>query len=76
MLRMELHAVEIVFGNRSGEIHAVMAGGDGVFVWADGVAMHKIEMAVLRNAVKQRAALGVTYIVPAHMRQRQACVGD
>ena len=73
---MELHAVEIVFGNRSGEIHAVMAGGDGVFVWADGVAMHKIEMAVLFNADKQRMVWRVTHFVPAHVRQRQATVRD
>ena len=65
---VELYTVEIFVGDSSGEVHAVMASGDGVFVRADGVAMHKIEMAVLRNAVKQQAAFGITHLVPAHMR--------
>ena len=73
---MELHAVEIFVGNGSGEVHAVTACRNCVFIGLYGVTVYKVKMAVLFNAGKQRMVWRVTHFVPAHVRQRQATVRD
>ena len=65
---MELHAVEIFIGNRSGEVHAVTACCNGVFIGLYGVAVYEVKMTVLLNAGKQRMVWRVTYFIPAHVR--------
>ncbi len=73
---MELYAVEIFIRDGGGEVHTVMACRNGVFVGLHGVAVHKVKMAVLFNAGKQRMVWRVTHLVPAHVRQRQAAIWD
>ena len=50
--RVELHTVEVFARNRSRERHAIISGGYSVFIRQHRIAMHKIEMAVLLNAVE------------------------
>ena len=73
---MELYAVEIFIGNGSGEVHAVTACRNCVFIGLHGVAVYEIKMAVLFYAGKQRMVWHITHLVPAHVRQRQPTVRD
>ena len=73
---MKLYTVEIFVGNGSGEIHAIAACCNGVFIRLHGVAVDEVKMAVLLNAGKQRMIGRIAHFVPAHVRQGQAIVGD
>ena len=73
---VELYAVEIFVGDSGGEVHAVTACCNGVFIGLYGVAVYEIKMTVLFNVCKQRMVWRVMHLVPAHVRQRQAAVRD
>lgn len=73
---MELYAVEIFVGNGSGEVHAIAACCNCAFIGVYGVTVYKVKMAVLFNPSKQRMVWRVAHLVPAHVRQRQAVIGD
>ena len=64
---MELHAVEIFVRDGSGEVHAVTACRNGVFIGLYGVAVYEIKMTVLFNAGKQWMVWRVMHLVPPHV---------
>ena len=50
--RVELYAVEIFVGDSGGEVHAVTACRNCVFVGLYGIAVYEIKMAILLNSGK------------------------
>src|SRR5690606_25161013 len=73
LLRVELHGELRAFGQRRGEVLAVVTSADHLrrVAGLDVVAVHEVEAAHVRNLVPQRMVSHLPDFVPAHVRHLQ-----
>ncbi|MCY1379412.1 hypothetical protein D9M69_671280 [compost metagenome] len=70
---MELHGEARTFGQRGGEVDAVVAAADHLarVTGLDVIAVHEVEARVVGDVVPQRVVDALRHFVPAHVRHLQ-----